>query len=101
MSDYSFQRICRTSYSEAYEILQDHETIGRVDIHFTPTIVYGALMVVEHFSSDQIGAIIAAIDEELILTADVPRDDFLVTVYRGQHIGVFRDEDFEEDTNHQ
>jgi hypothetical protein len=35
--------------------------------------------------------LIERIDEDLVLSADTPRDDFLVSVYTGKEIGFFND----------
>ena len=97
MADYQFERECRTPYSEAYIVISGGERVGRVDIHFTPSIVYATLCVNENISADGIQELIDAIDEELVMSADVARDDFIVTVYQGRETGVFSDEEFEEE----
>ena len=98
MADYNFERDCRTPYSEAYYIEgANDERLGRVDIHYTPNVVYATLCVREGISQEEIQDLIEAIDEQLVMTADVFRDDFVVTVYQGREIGVFSDEDLEEE----
>ena len=98
MADYRFERECRTPHSEAYLIADGDERIGRVDLHFTPSIVYATLCVSEKFSDDDIQDLIYHhIDEELVMSADVARDDFIVTVFQGRETGEFSDEDFEEE----
>ncbi len=97
MAEFRFERECRTPFSEAYLVATEEEQVGRVDLHFTPSIVYATLCVNEKMTSDDIHDLIDAIDEELIMSADVARDDFIVTVYQGREVGVFSDEEFEED----
>ena len=99
MGNYRFERECRTAYSEVYLILTDDDRVGRVDIHFTPSIVYATLCVGANITTDEIQDLIDVIDEELVMSADVARDDFIVTVYQGREIGVFSDEEFDEDVN--
>jgi hypothetical protein len=41
--------------------------------------------------------LIEQVDEDLVVTADVHRDDFLVTVYRGKDLGFYSDDYFGED----
>lgn len=94
MPNYQFERECRTAYSEAYVVTLDGERIGRVDLHYTPAIVYGALAVEERLSEDDILDLIEAIDEDLVMSADVPRDDFVVSVVQGRIMGEYRDETF-------
>ncbi len=97
MASNRFERECRTPYSEVYLILSDEDRIGRVDIHFTPSIVYATLCVGSNITTDEIQDLIDVIDEELVMSADVARDDFIVTVYQGREAGVFSDEEFDED----
>jgi len=97
MADYQFERECRTPYSEAYLITAGDERVGRVDLHFTPSIVYATLCVGEKVAADDIQDLIDHVDEELVMSADVARDDFIVTVYQGHEAGIFSDEEFEEE----
>ena len=99
MGNYRFERECRTAFSEVYLVLSDDDRIGRVDIHFTPSIVYATLCVGGNTTTEEIQDLIDVIDEELVMSADVARDDFIVTVYQGREIGVFSDEEFDEDIN--
>ncbi|HAZ31570.1 MAG TPA: hypothetical protein DCY61_02545 [Dehalococcoidia bacterium] len=93
MLDYRFERECRTPYSEAYDITLDETQVGRVDLHFAAHIVSATLCVGENMTAEEIRDLIDSIDEELVLAADVVRDDFVVTVYQGREAGVFSDED--------
>jgi hypothetical protein len=96
MPEYRFERECRTPYSEVYLILSGEEQVGRVDLHYTPTEVYATLCVGENMTTEGIRDLIDTIDEELVMTADVMRDDFIVTVHQGREAGVFSDEEPEE-----
>ncbi|MEE8374280.1 MAG: hypothetical protein V3R87_11225 [Dehalococcoidia bacterium] len=101
MPGHRFERECRTAHSEAYVITADDNRLGRVDLHFTPSIVYATLCVGGDTTTDEIQDLIDIIDEELVMSADVPRDDFIVTVYQGREAGVFSDEEFGEDEEDQ
>lgn len=97
MTDYRFQRECRTPYSEAYLISSGAELVGRIDLHYTLDVVNAVLCVGENMTAEEIRDLIEIIDEELVIPADVPRNDLIVTVYQGREAGVFSDEEFEED----
>jgi len=97
MTDYRLERECRTPYSEAYLIVAGDDRVGRVDMHYTPSIVYATLCVEEKITAETVQELIDQVDEELVMSADVARDDFIVTVYQGREIGIFSDEEFEED----
>jgi hypothetical protein len=90
-----FERVCRTSSSEAYLVIDGDEVVARVDLHFTAGVVYGLLIVERPLDEDEIVELRSEIDDELVQTADVSRDDFLLAVYRGEPIRQepFSDED--------
>jgi hypothetical protein len=81
-----FERVCRTSSSEAYLVVDGEDVVARLDLHFTTSVVYGVLIVERQLSEPEITELRAEIDDELVQTADVPRDDFLLAVYRGEPI---------------
>jgi len=88
-----FERECRTPYSEAYTIVTNTgERVGRVDLHFTSTVVHATLCVDESLLDSEIRELIGQIDDELVMSTDAPRDDFIVVVYRGREAGTFSDE---------
>jgi hypothetical protein len=97
MASYRFERECRTPYSEAYTIVDGETPVGRVDLHFTTSVVHATLNVLENITQDGIQELIDAMDEDLVMTADAARGDFIVAVYQGRDVGVFSDEDFDEE----
>lgn len=100
--DIRYDRLCRTPHSEAFLLSRADEPIGRIELHFTGSIVYGLLIVERELAEEQVLDLIEKIDEDLVWSADVPRDDFVVTVYQGREIGVYSDptfDDDDEDTN--
>jgi hypothetical protein len=94
---FRFERECRTPYSEAYTILQEDRVLGRLDLHFTGTVVQATLAIVESFTEGEIEELIEVVDEELVMTADTPREDFIVSVYQGRSLGTYSDSDFDAD----
>ena len=98
MADYHFERESRTPYSEAYSIEESGDAVGRVDIHFTRTgIVYATLCVPPDFDEEELQDLIGEVDEGLVLTTDPYRDDFIVTVWRGQNAGVYSEDEDEDE----
>ena len=97
MAPYRFERECRTPSSETYTIIDDETTAGRIDLHFGSSVVHGTLNVLENVTQDGIQELIDTIDEDLVMTADASRGDFIVAVYQGREVGVFSDEDFDEE----
>ncbi len=97
MAEYRFERECRTPSSEAYIILDGEDPVGRVDLHFTPSIVHGTLNVTESVTQEEVQDMIEAIDQELVMSADASCEDFVVVVYQGREVGTFSAQDFEEE----
>jgi len=97
MDEARFERQYRTTHSEGYLIFEAGERLGRLDLHYTPTVVYATLVVERELDEDEILDLIEQADDDLVLTADVPREDFVVQVYQGRDLGTYSDEYFEED----
>ncbi|MGI9148654.1 MAG: hypothetical protein ACR2IK_19260 [Chloroflexota bacterium] len=100
--DLGYDRVCRTSHSEAYLLSEGESPLGRVDLHFGSSAVHAVLILERDLDDDELHGLVQRIDDDLVWTADQPREDFLVTVYRGSESGVISDRDddaggFEED----
>ena len=96
MSDYYFERECRTPYSEAYNILEEEAPVGRLDLHFTASIVHATLCVVESLTRESIEELVQTIDEELLDVAGLAREEFVVHVHQGRDMGVYSNHGFGE-----
>ena len=104
MDDIRFERHFRTPYSESYYIMQGvgmqtNNRLGTVDIHFTSTAVHGTLILERELEEIELTKLIEQIDEDLVLSADMPRDDFLVSVYVGRDVGFYSDDTFLEENS--
>ena len=97
MADYDFERESRTPYSESFVIEADDDDVGRIDLHYTPSITYGTLCIPDSLSEDEIQELISEIDERLVMSNDPYREDFVVTVWVGRQAGVYSEEDLEEE----
>lgn len=92
MEDIRFDRQFRTPSSEGYFIVQANTRLGIVDLHFTTTNVRATLILERDLDREDLVKLIEQIDEDLVLSADIPRDDLLVSVYIGHDAGFFNDE---------
>lgn len=97
MPDYRFLRHCRTADSEAWDILDGPDPVGRVDLHYTSAVVYGLLALERELAEEEVQGLIEMIDTEIIDSVDTPREDFLVSVYVGKSVGIYSDDVFEDD----
>jgi hypothetical protein len=96
LPDFDFEREVRTPYSEAYTILEQDRSVGRIDIHFTPNMVHVTLAVDESLTQESIQEIIDAIDEDLVDAVGISREELIIHVFQGRETGVFSDNGFEE-----
>ena len=97
-ADLRYDRVCRTPQSEAYLLSEGDSPFGRVDLHFGTSVVHGVLIVERELSDEDVHGLVQRIDDDLVWTADRPREDFLVTVYQGTERGVISDADESEDS---
>jgi len=79
--------------------MRNNNRLGTVDIHFTTTAVHGTLILERELEENELTKLIEQIDEDLVLSADMPRDDFLVSVYVGRDVGFYSDEYFAEESD--
>jgi hypothetical protein len=90
---FQYERESRTPYSECYLVENEDGSAGRLDLHYTPSVVYATLCVPAGWTDDDIQDLIADVDDKLVRTADPFRDDFVVTVWNGSEVGVYSDEE--------
>mgnify|MGYP001380004328 FL=1 len=83
-------------------IFEDGSIVGRLDLHYQGSNVYGTLCTTADANEERIQLLIDAADEQLVMTADPYREDFIVSVWRGSPAGVYSDDtgadDDDEDT---
>jgi hypothetical protein len=92
-----YDRVCRTPYSEAYLLSEGDEPLGRADLHFGVSAVHALLIVERELPEDALRQLVERLDEDLVWTADQPRDDLLVTVYQGGEVAFFSDREEDEE----
>ena len=86
MANFYFERECRTPYSECYTVIEGESTVGRVDLHFTNTVVHATLSVSESLTSEQIQDLIDTVDERLVDSVGIARQDVIVHVHQGREV---------------
>ena len=97
MPDFRFEREARTPYSEQWTIESADAAIGRLDVHFTSSVAFATLSVHSSIDDEAVQDLIAEIDDRIVMTADPYREDFVVTVWRGEQAGVFAEDDAGDD----
>jgi hypothetical protein len=86
-----YDRLYRTPSSEAYLLSRDEMPVARLELHFTQASVFGLLLFEQEPADDELRATIARVDEDLVWTAGVPREDFVVSVYVGHELRTLDD----------
>jgi hypothetical protein len=87
-----YHRQSRTLSSEQYQLMDGEERLGHLDLHFGAAEVFGTLVLDRELSEEDTSQLIEQIDEDLVLSGEVAREDFLIRVYVGREIGLFSDE---------
>ena len=101
MSNFDFERECRTPHSECYTILDDDTAVGRADIHFTDQVIHATLSVAESLTSEAIQNLIDSVDEELLDSVGITRQEIIVHVHQGRDLGVFTTRGFQDNGGYQ
>jgi type II secretory pathway component HofQ len=100
MAKFYFERECRTANSECFTVLREEEALGRVDIHFADSVVHATLSIAESLTTDEIQDLIDTIDEELLDSVGITRQEVIVHVHQGRDLGVFSTRNFEGNGGH-
>lgn len=87
-----YHRQSRTLSSEQYQILDAEERLGHLDIHFGAHEVFATLVLDRELPEEDMAQLIEQLDEDLVLSAEVAREDFLIRVYIGREVGFYSDE---------
>ncbi len=97
MPSFYFERECRTPYSECYTVVEEENQIGRLDIHFTPTVVHATLCVSESLTQENIQQLVDMADDELLDAVGVNREEFILHVHQGRDLGIFSTQGLSEE----
>ncbi len=98
MPQYRYDRHVRTPYSEGYEITDGTRRVGHIDLHYASQEVYATLVLEDQLDEDELLQLIEQIDDDLVLSAEMPRQDFMVNVYHGRDMGLYNDDFLRERT---
>lgn len=86
-------RLVRTNSSEIYLIWEENNRVGQVDLHYAHDTIHATLILEADLSVTSEEELLTQIDEDIV-SAYLPsfeRDDFLVTVFRGEEISSYTD----------
>lgn len=92
-TSFRLTRLVRTQTSEIYLIWDEERRIGQIDIHYAHDTIHGTLLLESDLTIDQEEGLIAQIDDDIVhaYLPSFDREDFLVTVFRGEEISHYTD----------
>jgi len=90
---FRFTRLVRTRSSEIYLIWEEGNRVGQVDLHFAGETVHATLILETDLSVASEEELLTQIDEDVVASylPSFDRNDFLVTVFRGEEISSYTD----------
>tara|TARA_Y100000590_G_C15738051_1_gene1019276 strand:+ start:70 stop:384 length:315 start_codon:yes stop_codon:yes gene_type:complete len=101
MKTFYFERECRTANSECYTILRGETSLGRIDLHYTDAVVHSTLSINKNITTEEIQDLVDTIDEELVNSIGVPKQELIVHVHQGVDLGLFSTRNFEGNGGHE
>ena len=93
MQGVKFVRVVRTDSSEVFIIWQDDTRLGQVDVHLGYDLVHATLVLEKDLDAEGQAELVEQIDQDIV-SSHLPRftrEDFLVTVFRGNELEPFAD----------
>jgi len=90
---FKLTRLVKTMTSEIYLIWENERRLGQLDLHYAQDTIHATLVLEEDLTVNEEEELLRQIDEDLV-TSYLPsfeREDFLVTVFRGEEISSYAD----------
>lgn len=86
-------RLLRTNSSEIYLIWEDQNRVGQIDLHYAHDTIHATLILEGSLTITSEEELLSQIDEEIVTSylPDFERNDFIVTVFRGEEITSYSD----------
>lgn len=90
---YRMTRLVRTRSSEIYLLWDDDRRIGQLDLHYADDTIHGTLLLESDLTVEEEEGLISQIDDDIVQSylPSFDREDFLVTVFRGEEISQYND----------
>jgi len=88
---YRLSRLLKTTSSEVYLIWSGERRVGQVDIHYADSIIHASLLLETDLTEEETMSLCAQIDEDVV-TSYLPcfeREEFVITVFRGEEVDSF------------
>lgn len=90
---YRLSRLVRTQSSEIFLIWEDDKRVGQLDVHYAQDTIHATLVLESDLTPETEEELLSQIDEDVVSSylPSFDREDFLVTVFRGEEISSYTD----------
>ncbi|MGO8674064.1 MAG: hypothetical protein ACLQVD_22225 [Capsulimonadaceae bacterium] len=90
---YRLSRLVRTQSSEIFLVWEEDRRIGQLDVHYAHDTIHATLVLEADLPVNTEEELLAQIDEDIVSSylPSFDREDFLVTVFRGEEISSYTD----------
>lgn len=91
MAIFRLSRLLRTDSSEVYLIWAGERRLGQVDIHYADSIIHANMLLEYDLSEDEERSLCSQLDEDVV-TSYLPsfeREEFVITIFRGEEVDSF------------
>jgi hypothetical protein len=90
---FRFTRVVRTKSSEIYMIWEEENRVGQLDLHYQGETVYATMILEADLSVTSEEELLTQIDDDIVSSylPHFDREDFVVTVFRGEEISSYTD----------
>ena len=91
MAQYRLTRLVRSPSSEIYLAWLGEQRIGQLDVHYADAVIHASLILESDLSEEDAQDLYAQIDEDIASSyaPSFDREDFIVTVFRGEEVASF------------
>lgn len=91
MAEFRLVRLVRTVSSEVYLIWDGDRRVGQVDLHYADGSIHADVLLELELAEDELQGLYSQIDEDIVSSylPSFDRDQFIVTVFRGQEVDSF------------
>lgn len=90
---YRLSRLVRTVSSEIFLVWEDDRRVGQLDVHYAHDTIHATLVLESDLTPETEEELLSQIDEDVVSSymPSFDREDFLVTVFRGEEISSYTD----------
>ena len=95
---YRLTRVFRTECSEIYLVWDGDSRIAQADLHYGPDLIHGTVVLERDFTEAEVDDLLKQLDRDVVSSylQDFERENFFVSVFRGDEILTTSDEDLED-----